>query len=122
MLGSENETGKPSILGDSNPLISIKIGGVEYRWVSAASTPFGISEGVGAKVKEEGHISELPLDLRSGGDGKNGKRRGVLIGEEEEEEMGWSNRERRENRGNDEIELRGEKGLGILQWLKKLMV
>lgn len=45
----------------------------------------------------------------------------MLIGEEEEE-MGWSNRERRENRGNDEIELRGEKGLGILQWLKKLMV
>lgn len=37
--------------------------------------------------------------------GRTGSGGGVLIGEEEEEEMGWSNRERRENRGNDEIEL-----------------
>lgn len=63
------------MLGDSDPLGRVDIGGAEYGGVGTTRAPFGIGEGVGAEVEEEGHVLELPLEVESVGEGQNGKRR-----------------------------------------------
>lgn len=60
MFCSEDQAGEAILLGDSDPLTGIKLCGIENGGVGVASSPLRVSEGVGAKVEEERHFSQLP--------------------------------------------------------------
>lgn len=72
---SQNYSRKSGFFGNSNPLSSIELRRVEHGRVGTAQTPFRVREGVHSEVQEHGHFAKLPLELESGGDGQNGKRR-----------------------------------------------
>lgn len=75
VLGREHDAPEPSRRRRARPLARVERGGREHGRVGAAGAPLGIREGVGAEVEEEGHLGELPLELRVGGDGEDRQRR-----------------------------------------------
>jgi len=73
---SEDYCRKATIFCDPYPLRCVELGGVEDGGVSVAGTPFGVREGVGAEMEEEGHVAQLPLELQRRWERQNWKRWG----------------------------------------------
>lgn len=74
MLRRENHAPESGGFCDGDPLPGVEIGRKEDGGVAFSVAPFGVGEGVGAEMEEEGHFCELPLELLGGGDGEEGKR------------------------------------------------
>lgn len=83
VLGCEDHAGEASGSCGAGPLAGVEGVGTEDGGRDAAGAPFGIGEGVGAEVEEEGHLAELPSELGSGGEGRKRERRRGGMGNHE---------------------------------------
>nr|DAD36066.1 TPA_asm: hypothetical protein HUJ06_006706 [Nelumbo nucifera] len=82
VLGSENNAGESSILGDMDPLAGVEASWVEDGGIGVAGTPFRTSESVGAKMEEESHVPHERWGAE--GMGKIGRGGGRYLLSEEE--------------------------------------